>query len=128
MHFWHANELSISAVTAKRSNTEWNQTRTVYKWDTRAHGITTQQPLDFSLSAEDGFARVLIGYVPNRVFELQPGDLNQDFRVGEGDFAILLENFGKERPNADEGDLTGDGIITFADFMMLAKNVRFPKT
>ena len=51
-----------------------------------------------------------------------PGDIDRDGIVNFADFLILSSNFGKSEVGEQEGDLNEDGIIDFADFVILNAN------
>lgn len=51
------------------------------------------------------------------------GDINGDGVVTFDDFLILASNFGKTEGTAAQGDLNGDRHIAFDDFLILAANV-----
>ena len=48
------------------------------------------------------------------------GDFNDDGLVGFADFLILSANFGQSDKEPHEGDLNQDSIVSFADFLILA--------
>ncbi len=50
------------------------------------------------------------------------GDINGDGLVDFTDFLELAENFGKENATREEGDLDGDETVGFGDFLILARN------
>jgi len=51
----------------------------------------------------------------------KPGDITDDSRVNEADYAVLMANFGKTG-NWSKGDLTGDGKVNEADYAVLMAN------
>ena len=51
-----------------------------------------------------------------------PGDANQDGIVSFADFLILSGNFGKTSQGFQDGDFDGTGTVDFADFLILSKN------
>ena len=50
------------------------------------------------------------------------GDVNGDGLVDFSDFLILSGNFGKEDVAPDSGDLDGDRAVGFGDFLILSQN------
>lgn len=50
------------------------------------------------------------------------GDIDGDGIVGFSDFLILAGNFSKKVTPGTDGDLTEDGIVNFADFLRISEN------
>ena len=50
------------------------------------------------------------------------GDIDGDGVVGFSDFVILSNNFGNQDQTRQDGDLDGDQAVTFSDFLILAAN------
>jgi len=55
-----------------------------------------------------------------------PGDLDCDGVVAFADFLVLSENFGNDVATTADGDLDGDGSVQFPDFLIFARE--FGKT
>gem|GEM_PF-2007249 len=50
------------------------------------------------------------------------GDVNGDSIVSFKDFLILSANFGNTSATREDGDLDGDGEVSFSDFLVLSEN------
>jgi len=56
----------------------------------------------------------------NAVILKHRGDINEDCQIDTVDLAIMGLNFGHE----GVGDLNGDGVVNFADFLILSHNYK----
>lgn len=54
--------------------------------------------------------------------ESAPGDVDGNGVVEFSDFLIIANNFGSDNATREEGDLDNDGIVDFADFLMLTQH------
>ena len=74
---------------------------------------------DYSILDPDAVDQVVGEEVGIEAGEGVVGDIDGNGVVEFADFLILSNNFGQE---TDQGDLNGDGTVDFADFLLLADN------
>lgn len=101
-------------------------------WKSRFHaGDEPDLPLPFDFPEPIGAGDVvkIFNHASNtRLFtatfeeEFVRGDVNQDKKVDDIDFAFLVANFGRPGVGPTNGDFTGDNFANLADYNVFAQN------
>jgi hypothetical protein len=58
-----------------------------------------------------------------RVSQQVPGDVDHDGRVGPGDLAMLVKEFGAKHPQEIAADINGDAQVSLTDLAVLARHL-----